>query len=128
MTEKTKHQDFLKRKGDFKIDCSHAIFSNEELDTLKKYGHWFMALTSGELDPISDLQVEFIKVARREKNPVSPFEWVWFKYLGRKRIEAEQGDNLKIQYRPNDDSFYNRDMAKQQKRLVFGVVRKTHRE
>lgn len=75
MEEKIKHQNLIKSKGDFEVDCSHAIFSEEELDTLKKYGHWFMALTSGELNPISELQGEFIKVAKREKKPTSPFEW-----------------------------------------------------
>lgn len=128
MSEKRKHQDLIKRKGEFEIDCSHSIFNGEQLEILKKYGHWFMALYTGELNPITDLQVEFIKVANGEKKPVSPFEWAWFKYLGRKRIEEEQGDRLKIQYTAKEDSFYSREMAKQQKRVVFGVVRKTHRD
>ncbi|EAZ83056.1 DUF413 domain-containing protein [Algoriphagus machipongonensis] len=128
MKEITRHQNLIKRKGTFIVDCSHAIFSEEELDTLKKYGHWFMALTSGELNPISELQGEFIKVAKREKNPTSPFEWAWFKYLGRKRIEEEHGDRLKIQYTPKEDSFYSREMAKQQKRMIFSVVSKNHKE
>jgi hypothetical protein len=128
MSGKCQHQNLIKDKGEFQIDCSHAIFSEEELDTLKKYGHWFMALTSGELNPISDLQIEFIKVAKREKDPVSPFEWAWFKYLGRKRIEEEQGYRLKIQYTPKEDSFYSREMAKQQKSIIYGVINKSHRE
>lgn len=47
MSEKIKHQNLIKSKGDFAVDCSHAIFSEEELETLRKYGHWFMALTRG---------------------------------------------------------------------------------
>jgi uncharacterized protein len=62
------------------------------------------------------------------KKPTSLYEWAWFKYLGRKRFEVEKGDNLKIQYRPLVDGFYSREMAKQQKSMIFGVVRKTHRE
>jgi uncharacterized protein len=64
-----------------------------------------MALTSGELDPVSDLQVEFIKVVKREKKPISPFQWAWFKYLGRKRFEVEEGDNLKIHTRQKRIAF-----------------------
>lgn len=113
MSSKEKHLKYITRCGPFKVDCSHEIFSPEELEILKKYGHWFHALTSGALEPYTDLQREFVQVAKGHKDPFSAEEKAWFKYQKRKEIEATYGDRLKARYQINDDIFYNRDMAKQ---------------
>ncbi len=128
MATKHNHLQYLKEKGRFKVDCGLVIFSREEIEILEKYGHWFQALTNGELQPITELQENFIRVAKGEKKPFSEFEQAWFRYLGRKRIEAQYGDSLNARYEPESDSFYNREMAKQQKRIMFNVIRKTHKE
>lgn len=36
MEDKTTHQNLLKSKGEFTIDCNQIIFSNEEIEILKK--------------------------------------------------------------------------------------------
>ena len=128
MATKHEHLQYLKEKGRFTVDCGLVIFSPEEIEILEKYGHWFQALTNGELQPITEMQENFIRVAKGERKPFSEFEQAWFRYLGRKRIEAKDGDSLKAQYVPESDSFYNREMAKQQKKVMFNVIRKTHRE
>ena len=55
-TQKEEHLDFLSKKGIFKMDCSHTLFSNEEIEILERYGHWFKALISGELEPYTEKQ------------------------------------------------------------------------
>jgi len=78
MCSKIKHLDLLKAKGQFKIDCSNAIFNQEEEKILKKFGHWFQALTNGELEPITPEQKRFVEVARNSEMPITVFEKVWF--------------------------------------------------
>jgi uncharacterized protein YifE (UPF0438 family) len=120
------HLHLLKEKGRFIVDCSHAIFHPEELKALEKYGHWFQALSSGVLQPISEMQKEFIKVANHEKTPITTADFAWFKYQGRKSVEAKFGDRLKTQYHVEEDTFYNREMAKKQKRMMSAEVQKNH--
>lgn len=103
------HLKFLKIP-DFEINCSQAIFSNEELDVLKMRGYWYKALTDGVIKPITRHQITFVKVAQGEKKPFSPDEWAWFKYLGRKKLENEMGDKLKAQYTIDENQFFNREM------------------
>jgi uncharacterized protein YifE (UPF0438 family) len=122
------HKEFLSKKGQFKIDCQTHIFNNDEIEILKKYGHWFKALTDGTLVPFTDKQRQFIQVARGIQEPFSPEEWAWFKYLGRKRVEQEYPDLPYLNYIPDSDSFYNREMSKQVKSTIFKVIRESHRE
>jgi uncharacterized protein len=127
MSTKQEHLQYIKEKGKFIVDCSHAIFSTESIEILEKYGHWFMALTTGELEPISELQKEFILVATGQKLPVSVEENAWFKYLARKTIEARLGDKLQIQYHMEGDTFYSRDMMIIQKKMMYGEMKKNHK-
>lgn len=128
MSTKREHLNLIQSRGRFKVDCSHAIFSNDEILLLEKYGHWFMALENGELDPLTDLQKEFVLVSRGGKQPISFEECAWFKYKGRKRLEKENPDRLKAKYTPTDDSFYNRDMAKVHRRMVWSEIMDIHKK
>ncbi len=127
MSTRKQHIAYIEEKGKFHIDCSRNIFSAEEISILEKYGHWFHALSNGILEPVTDMQREFIMVANEQKTPITPAEISWHKYNGRKRIEAKLGDRLNVQYIPETDSFYNREMAKQQHKMMFNEMSKNHR-
>jgi len=128
MASKEQHLNYIKDHGKFKVDCNHVIFSNDELEILEKYGHWFNALISGELEPITELQKEFIRVANGEAVAFSPEEKAWSKYQKRKEIEEKYGESLNIHYHSADDTFYSRDMAKQMKKTMFAEMRNNHRK
>ena len=68
--------------GPFSIDCSLQIFSMEEIEVLKKWGYWFTALVSGELEPFTKAQERFVKVINGEEEPFTCEENAWFRYLG----------------------------------------------
>ena len=78
------------------MDCSLAIFNTEEREILEKYGHWFKALISGELEPYTEKQRLFMKWQRRKTTRLPPppprvEEKTWFKYTKRKEIEEKHG-------------------------------------
>lgn len=128
MNSKEKHLSFIRIKEPFKLKCRTVTFNTDQIEILEKYGHWFQALTDGEIEPITAMQKEFIKVAKKEKDPISTFEWAWFKYLFRLEYESENKHIVEGDYRLEEDSFYNRDMAKQQKGMMFKVMRDNHKK
>ena len=128
MSSKKKHLEYIKQKGSFVVDCSHAIFSDEEILFLEKYGHWLQALANGILEPITELQKEFILVAKKEKAPFSFEEQAWNKYIHRKAMEENPDNKLNLNYTITEDGFYNREMAKQQKSMMFKLMNETHRK
>lgn len=127
MTSKQEHLNYIQRKGEFVIDCDLKTFSHEEIQILRRYGHWFRALTEGELQPITIMQQAFIDVAHEKRDPITPPEHAWFRYLKRKWIEEKYGDSLKIQYVPAQETFYNREMAKKVKKTMASENLKNHR-
>ena len=120
------HKLYIKEKGDFIVDCSHAIFSRDELQDLKKYGHWYQALANGVLKPITDSQSKFVMVATNQTKPITPAEWNWFRYSHRKALEEKPGNALNANYKIEEDTFYNRAMAKKLKGMMFNEMNKNH--
>ena len=53
------------------------VLTAEELQTLRKYGCWFQALSTGELGPITQAQVRFVKVAQGKLPPETEHEHIW---------------------------------------------------
>ncbi len=127
MSTKQDHINFINEKGTFTVRCSHAIFSIEQIELLEKYGHWFMALTNGELEPITDMQKEFILVAKREKKAVSPEEIAWNKYLYRKEMEDNPNNRLNIRYEYEEDTFCSREMLKQTRKILSRELINIHK-
>jgi len=128
MTDRKIHTDYIQQKGPFVVDCNRAIFTEEELEILEKWGHWFRALTDGELTPVTRRQELFVEGARGKREPVSVEEQAWFKYLGRKRVEQKMGDRLKVNYEYQDDGFYTRADAKQLRKMMYRVNSRLHRQ
>jgi len=126
MDSKGEHLDFLSRKGLFEVDCSHEIFNITELALLEKWGHWFMALTSGDLLPFTEAQKRFISVMKREAKPETIEEVAWFKYLGRKAVEKKYGDSLSVRYQTEEDTFYSREDKKKLNRITFATMCSNH--
>ena len=127
MSTRQDHLKFIKEKGKFAVDCNHGSFSTEEIEMLEKYGHWFNALTSGTLEPFTDTQKRFISVAEGKEDPFSLQEAAWWKYLDQIAYEARHRDGIVIQYDPQDDTFYSRNMFKQQKATMRKVIKDNHR-
>lgn len=128
MDELAKHIALVKRADKFQIKCSRSIFKKEEIDILEKYGHWFEGLTSGYLTPLTPKQVQFVKVAQNQELPQTQEEWAWFKYQGRRRLEAEPDNKLDVHYELEDDTFYSRDMVKRLRSTMSSVTWTNHRQ
>ncbi len=67
LSTEEQHLKLIRDRGDFSVDCSHSIFSTEELELLKCFGHWFAALESGELKPITELQNALLRSQTKRK-------------------------------------------------------------
>ena len=126
MNSEGEHHEYLSHKGQFEIDCNHIIFSEEEIRILEKWGHWFLALVSGDLEPFTTAQERFIKVMKGEVEACSKEEKAWFKYMGRKAVEKKYGDRLKVQYVPEDDTFYSFDDKKKMNKINFSTMARNH--
>lgn len=127
MSTKQEHLDFIAVKGKFNVDCKQDCFSTDEIEILERYGHWFNALTSGELQPISDTQQRFIVVANGKEDPFSLEEVAWWKYLDQKAFELRHKEGKIIQYHVQDDTFYNRKMVKKVRSTMYKVMKDNHK-
>ncbi len=128
MSSKKEHIMFLKSKGNFSIDCITEIFTRSELRSLEKYGHWFQALSDETLMPLNMKQEQFVRVAKGELEPETIWENAWRKYLDAKIANSKPGDIADKEYLPYEDTFYSRDMAKKMKGMMYGEMKKNHRE
>lgn len=54
-------------------------FDDAEREVVSKYGHWMEALAAGVLAPTTPDQERFVRAARGEAEPASPFEVAWAK-------------------------------------------------
>lgn len=125
-SQKAQHLSYLSDKGSFKIDCKVAIFGEDEIEILEKYGHWFKALISGELEPYTEKQKLFIEVAKGEREPISIEEKTWFKYTKRKEIEEKHGHVLNSRPELETDPFYSREGAKHLRKSQMSTMGKNH--
>lgn len=103
MSERKDHLKYIGMKN-YRIKCSKEIFSVDELDILKIYGHWFNALTSGELVPFTKEQERFIEVHKNKLKPENEFEKAWWKYQRRIEIEESDPNISKIKYEWDEES------------------------
>ena len=127
MSNKQEHQAFIEKKGKFIVDCSHAVFSTEEIELLEKYGHWFKALETGELKPFTDRQKAFILVATHKQVAFSLEEVAWLRYQWRKDWEADHDNISKEQRYLEEDTFHYRSMVKQVRSTMGKVMRDNHK-
>lgn len=88
---KKQHLTYLKEKGVFDISIDLPTLHNDQIDFLKQYGHWLLALSNGTLQPFTDMQKAFIEVAHNERNPITPEEKAWFTYCFRQEYVKTHG-------------------------------------
>ena len=81
------HRTFLEKQ--MVVDVNPDIFTKEELAFLKDYGCWLTALADGEIEPVTEAQVEFVKVCKGEKEAETVWEKAWWKLQERRKIEPE---------------------------------------
>ena len=98
------HSKYLKR--DFHGEIPRNLFTDEEVQEIKKWGAWAAALTDGKIDPLTTQQERFVEVARGRKEPVTVHEKIWDRFL--------KSYNSAVTYRQDTDRFDKaRSAAKQ---------------
>ncbi|WP_424963917.1 DUF413 domain-containing protein [Ekhidna sp.] len=105
---KKDHLQYLQEKGQFRIENkikNLPAFSDEMIEILEKYGHWFEALVEGILEPITEKQKMFIEAVRNE-HPFSIEEQAWVLYQKRKSLEKGLSEALKRRPIIADDTFH----------------------
>jgi len=85
----------------------HDLFTEEEIDLLKRYGNWMKALMDGEIEPDTERQKHFVKVCRGEIEPETPYERIWMRYLFRLKWEADPANKIAMgpTLQPTDGGF-----------------------
>ena len=113
------HKQYIKEKGTFVIKCNAVIFTNEQVEMLLKYGHWFEALCDGTLKPFTEKQRRFIQAIKGDREPFSEQEVCWNMYLNRLELEKEHGNHLNYNFIPEEKGFYREDMYRDIQRNLF---------
>jgi hypothetical protein len=80
-------RQYLKRL--FRPACSSVVFKPEEWHDLQRYGSYMEALSSGDLKPRTEAQTQFVTVFTEGREPQSKYEKLWWRYLERKKWEAD---------------------------------------
>lgn len=115
------------RQGSYPFRCHPAIFTDEEYALITRWGHWYEALGTGAIAPISPEQVAFVAAVQGQTPPDEPHALAWWKYRKRLAIEAEHGQALHSTHHIASDTFHDRTMAKQLRKTMGSVVRREHR-
>ena len=120
------HLRFAKMR-DFNFRCDPRLFSDEQYELIRRWGHWYQALTDGTLEPFTDAQLDFIAAVRDVKPPNETHAAAWWRYCKRLKIEEKHGEAMHSSYQIDADTFYNRDMVKHVRKTMFNVINKEHR-
>jgi uncharacterized protein YifE (UPF0438 family) len=107
--QKQKHFAYIKEKGPFEISFDFPMLNTEQINFLKKYGHWLDALSKGILEPFTDLQKAFIEVAHNERSPVTPEEKSWFTYCFRLEYDKKYGTDFSGPRRTIKDNSFTQE-------------------
>ena len=73
----------------FTLLCSPGIFSDRELEVFHRWGNWMDSLARGSIEPSTEAQERFIRVARGQAEPFTEYEILWWKYNERIKIESD---------------------------------------
>lgn len=99
------------------LQCSEAIFSEEERRSLLRYGSWLSALASNKIMPETPAQVEFLQMCQEirglnfsgmleyyqnKSDELDVLRAVWLKYLCRIKFERDNPnlpkENIKVDW------------------------------
>ncbi|WP_426432454.1 DUF413 domain-containing protein [Winogradskyella sp. HB-48] len=84
------------------------MFTQEEIELLKQFGHWFEGLANVDLVPFIEVQKAFVRVFTENTRPQTKHEILWFKYLGRLKLEQENLEKFKLDYSFKEQGFHTR--------------------
>lgn len=87
-------------KENFPVKCSTAIFTDEEIELLKRYGNWFEALGMRKIRALTKDQEQFVSVCQGERAPVGKYEKIWRKL--QRRLAWERNPENKTHYKWRD--------------------------
>ena len=76
---------------DFVIKCDESVFTDDEISMLKKDGDFCLELETGDREPDSYGQREFVKAAKGIIPPQNKYQKLWFKYKRRLYWEKSYG-------------------------------------
>ncbi|MBK6755173.1 MAG: DUF413 domain-containing protein [Flavobacteriales bacterium] len=121
------HHLAFARMRDFPFRCDPWVFSEEQYATVKRWGHWMQALASGRLVPLTEAQQAFVRAVQSHAPPAEHFAQAWWRYERRMLIEAKNGTAMHTTYQVDADTFYSREMVKQQRRITTATNFGEHR-
>jgi hypothetical protein len=91
MSEAT-HRALIRLPYDLRI-YALSVFTESEIQLLRKYGTWLEALAESRIAPLSDAQSAFVSVCEGTAPARTEFEKVWHKYQLQRFLErASVGD------------------------------------
>ena len=101
------HRKLLQKK-DYTLRCSAKVFTSDEYDVLKEYGHWLEGLETGAIGPITPAQRLFVIVAQGREPPSEPMERLWIKYKNRVAWEKDNGHVPTYEWKDPGESWFSR--------------------
>lgn len=66
------------------------MLSKDELTILKRYGTWMTALSSGEIQALTQSQEQFVEAAQGRREPKTKFKKAWCMYSGLTELLKQQ--------------------------------------
>ena len=65
------------RKRDFPFQCDPRLFSHEQYGLVVRWGHWYQALASGLVKPLSEAQRDFVLAVNGDTPPEEKHAQAW---------------------------------------------------
>jgi len=112
----------------FEFDLNKSDFQDQEIKLIEENYYWYFALNVGKLKPVTKAQEQFVLAAEGKLQPETFEEKTWCRYIAIKRrnaMSSEQNVSLKT---VENDTFYSREMIKQNRKQVISMINKLHRE
>lgn len=117
----------MARQREFPFRCDPRLFNDEQHAAIVRWGHWMQALASGRLKPITPAQAAFVTAVNGRNEPTEPYANAWWRYNRRLEIEAKHGAAMHSTWQVDADTFYSREMVKQQRRVTNAANWEAHR-
>ena len=92
----------------FKIRCSTAIFSDEEIELLKKTGKRLDLIIKGLAKPSNDEELNVLNACSGNTPPSTVLEKVWRKYQRRLDLEKNPNSAARVEWRDPGEEWFSR--------------------
>jgi uncharacterized protein YifE (UPF0438 family) len=115
------------RKKEFTFAADPRLFTEAQYDLVRRWGHWYAALTEGRIQPLNDAHRAFLAAVKGGTPPDEPHAEAWWRYCKRLAIEAKDDGAMHSTHQFDTDTFYSREMVKKLKSTMRGVVTREHR-